>query len=221
MLLQPDTKNVTDSESHHLDANRAKIGKTLLATRKDKHLSISELAKRSGVSAGMISQIERELANPSIRILEKLRTALGIPLSALLEGGKQLPPTSANNGVKGKGALKDPYFVRREKDRPQFNVGTAPLYKELLSPSGADGMQFMIIEFPPHSKSDDIAIGVGLKAGLVLEGQLHLNVDGELAILDVGDSFQFDSSRPHGVGNQQSYPCRVLWIMGTLRPVHL
>jgi len=196
-----------------------RIGPTLRDLRNARGLSMKELAETAGVSAGMISQIERGTANPSIKILDKLRTALGVPLSSLLE-----KPSSglvrSNGSIKVTSNGTDPFFVRRFADRPKFNVGAVPLSKELLSPSGAEGMQFMVIHFPPLARSDDILVGPGLKAGVVLSGEVVITVDDVEATLGPGDSFQFDSSRPHGIRNAIDEESQVLWIMGTFRPAH-
>ena len=64
----------------------AALGQRLRILWRSAGLSLSELAQRAGVSVGMISQIERNLANPSVRILERLRVALNVPLTTLLEG---------------------------------------------------------------------------------------------------------------------------------------
>lgn len=187
------------------------VGSRLRALRRDQRLSLKTLAARADVSVGMISQIERDQANPSIRVLEKLRTALYVPLSALLEDAditsslQELP--SAHE------------FVRRSDQRPKFRVGPKGLLKELLSPPGDHDLQFMIILIPPHSRSEEVLLGQGEKAGMVLEGTISLMVANREAILSEGDSFQFSSSIPHGVSNPTEQPARVLWIMNTERPV--
>ena len=59
----------------------------------------------------------------------------------------------------------------------------------------------------------DDTLGQGEKAGLVLEGQVMLTVGDETSLLSTGDSFQFDSQRPHRVVNPNDQPAEVLWIM--------
>src|SRR5690349_18288817 len=57
------------------------LGTQLRALRKAKQLSLAELAAGAELSIGMVSQIERGLASPSIRSLRKLGEALGVPIS--------------------------------------------------------------------------------------------------------------------------------------------
>jgi transcriptional regulator with XRE-family HTH domain len=181
------------------------LGARLRDLRRAADLSLVQLADKSGVSVGMISQIERSLSNPSVRTLERLREALGIPLTSLLEGDEGYPAQSE----------APPEFVRRAKDRPHFSVGKGGLQKELLSPHGDYDIKFMLISFPPHTKSVDILVGPGEKAGVVLDGAIDLTVSGSTERLQAGDSFQFSSELSHRVENTGAEPARLLWIMNT------
>ena len=182
-----------------------RVGARLRALRVAKRLSISGLAERAGVSTGMVSQIERDLSNPSVRMLERLRTALDVPLTALLEDDDQPGP------------MRD--FVRRAHERPHFNVGPNGLVKELLSPHGEHELRFMLIMIPPHCRSGEVLRGDGEKAGLVLQGKVLLTVGDQQQMLSEGDSFQFSSQLPHQVENPTDENAQVLWIMNTRVPV--
>ncbi len=61
------------------------IGSRLKTLRKARNLTITKLALLANVSAGAISQIERNLTNPTVRVLEQLRMVLKVPLTAFLE----------------------------------------------------------------------------------------------------------------------------------------
>lgn len=188
-----------------MDTHGTAVGLRLRTLRKQLGYTVSEMAGRAGVSAGMISQIERGLSNPSIRVLERLRQALDVPLTSLLE------PEDAE-------LTEEDSFVRREVDRPYLSVGTNGMSKELLSPNADHDMQFMVITLPPRSSSVEVLIGPGEKAGLVFEGQLELRVDDKTASLGPGDSFQFSSLLSHSVHNNTEQPAKLLWIMNTKRP---
>jgi transcriptional regulator with XRE-family HTH domain len=190
------------TELHHSD-----VGARLRALRIEQGLSVNELAVRAGVSAGTVSQVERNKANPSVRILERLRQALSVPLTALLEGDDAVSDPVAGD------------FVRKAAERPLFDVGKRGMQKELLSPHGEHDLKMMIILLPPGAGSDEVLVGVGEKAGLVLEGSIVLNVGDRRALLGEGDSFQFKSTVPHSVHNESGKPARVLWVMNTRPPV--
>lgn len=176
------------------------VGRAIRALRHGKGMTLQDLATAAGVSVGMLSQIERDLANPSLRILSQLRTALGAPISALFEEPRPIP--------------QDAPFVRRAGNRPWLDLGY--LKKELLSPGGPQSLKFMILHIPPFGSSDKPMSYPAEKGGLVLEGELVLTVDRTEARLVEGDSFLFDSMDPHAFRNPIDVPARVLWIMGAV-----
>lgn len=192
------------SPAHSLEAN---IGLRLRQIRKMRDLTINDLATLAGVSAGAISQIERNQTNPTIRMLEQLRIALQVPLTALLENDD----TAIEMGA----------FVRRLADRPHFHVGESGVAKELLSPNGEHDLQFMLITIPAGSGPREMLMGIGEKAGLLLEGELSLTVSGDNVTLKAGDSFQFKSHLTHRVFNHGTEAAKVLWIMQIQQHHHL
>lgn len=184
------------------------IGTRLKQIRKMRKLTITELARLANVSAGAISQIERNLTNPTVRVLEQLRLVLKVPLTAFLE-----QDDSAMRGAE--------HYVRRQADRPHFNVGKHGIAKEMLSPSGDHDLQFMFISIPPGVQSSEMLMGSGEKAGIVMSGELTLEIDGDSAELRPGDSFQFKSHLPHNIFNHSDSEARVLWIMHIPSDHHL
>jgi len=73
-----------------VDEINKQVADRLRALRKTADLSLEELAARSGVSRAMLSQIETLKANPTIAVLWKIASGLGVPFSELL--GPQAPP---------------------------------------------------------------------------------------------------------------------------------
>ena len=176
-----------------------RVGGTIRRLRLAKSMTLQGLADASGVSVGMLSQIERDRANPSLRVLSQVRDALGASISALFEES-DAPPA-------------DPAFVCRVTARPQLELGY--LHKELLSRRRAGGLQLMILHVPPHGTSGDQTFTAPFeKGGLVMEGSLVLTVGDELALLHEGDSFLFDGVVAHSFRNPADEPARVLWIVG-------
>ena len=175
------------------------VGDAIRRLRQERRISLQELARRSGVSVGMLSQVERNIANPSLRILTSIRTALDAPVSALFE---EVPATAV-----------DPNFVRRANQRPKLDLGY--LSKELLSSGTPYNLQLMILHLPPGGSSGERPLSYPAeKAGLILEGEVMLKVgDDETRLLE-GDSFIFDSAHPHGFRNCGTGPARILWVIG-------
>lgn len=182
------------------------VGVILRRLRHDKGWSLQELAQESGVSVGMISQIERDLANPSVRVLTAIRRALGAPVSAVFRDVSIVRDDDP----------KEPDFVRRADQRPVLELGT--LRKELLTSSGHHNLQIMILHINPGGHSGNTALSYPAeKGGMVLSGELLLTVDGKEARLREGDSFVFDSALEHSFSNPTDAVVQVMWIIGVVQ----
>ena len=188
-----------------LDSAKSKLGANLRELRKKQGLSLQKLAEASGVSVGMISQVERGLANPSVRLLTSLRRALNISMQELF--GERNEDGNA---------LDAPNFVRRLANRPKIDLGT--LRKELLTPPNRQHLQIMILHIEPGGESGSHALSYPAeKGGMVLSGEVVLTVENEAAELKSGDSFVFDSALPHSVRNSSNAPAEILWIIGAVQ----
>ncbi|HWK44480.1 MAG TPA: helix-turn-helix domain-containing protein [Stellaceae bacterium] len=188
-----------------VETGSREIGSKLRTLRLERKLSISDLAMKAGVSAGIISQIERGKSNPSMKTLQRIRTALGVSLWAFLDHS----PSETS---------QDPGFVRRASDRLRIVVGQSQLIKELLSPHNDESLRFMIITMPPNSQTEEVLIGEGEKGGFILDGEVELTVAGRAATLAKGDSFQFRSHQSHQMANNTASSAQVLWIMSLVGP---
>lgn len=179
-----------------------RLGATIRRLRMAKGLTLQDLAERSGVSVGMLSQLERDRANPSLRVLSQVRDGLGASISALFEEEASIP--------------SDPDFVCRAGHRPLLDLGY--LSKELLAVGTPGGMQLMILHMPPGADSGEHQLQAPIeKGGMVLDGAFMLRVGGSIATLEAGDSFLFDGAKPHSFRNPLDRTSRILWIMGGAR----
>lgn len=182
------------------------VGAILRRLRHNKGLSLQELAQEAGVSVGMLSQVERDLANPSVRVLTAIRRALGAPVSAVF---RDVTPLNVSDS-------EDPDYVRRADQRPLLELGT--LSKELLTSSGHHNLQIMILHINPGGHSGNTALSYPAeKGGMVLSGELLLTVDGKEARLREGDSFVFDSALEHSFSNPTDTLTNVIWIIGAVQ----
>lgn len=180
------------------------IGERLRSLRAERSLTILELAAKAGVSAGMISQIERNNSNPSVKTLQRLCAAFDLNLWELFEGPEQRSKADV------------PPFVRRKSQRPRIVLGETRLVKELLSPRHDENLRFMFITMPPRSFSEEVLIGAGQKAGYVVTGVVDLTVGEHSTVMKEGDSFQFNSEEPHLIANNSDQEAKLLWIISTL-----
>ncbi|WP_347309967.1 helix-turn-helix domain-containing protein [Defluviimonas sp. SAOS-178_SWC] len=177
------------------------IGARVRQIRKDLNLSLDDLSKRSSVSIGTLSQIERGLGRPSLRTIERIGNALGVPIYWLFE-------VQANKDDAG----ADDIVVRSGKGAP-LTVLVEGMKKTLITPTTFAQMQLMLVDMEPGSKSSaGFYQHEGIDVGYVLCGSLHLEVDDRLYVLATGDCFAFDSQLPHRFQNRGGTKAEVLWI---------
>jgi len=78
--------------SRNLSVEPPRVGSTLAEQRQARGLSLDELSRLAGVSKSMLSQIERNQANPTVAVVWRLANALGVPLGTLLDGERPALP---------------------------------------------------------------------------------------------------------------------------------
>jgi transcriptional regulator with XRE-family HTH domain len=182
------------------------IGQAIRRIRKNKQISLQTLSSASGVAIGMLSQIERDLGNPSLRTLMRIQQALDVPLSALFDAD-------------GEDDLRTPredlaHHVRRKKTRRAVQFGTPLMTKEMLSPPAGQRLQFMVLNIQPGGTSGPSPLSYAAeKGGLVLQGAFELTLAGKVLDLRAGDSFQFDGATPHTFSNPYDEPASLMWII--------
>lgn len=182
------------------------LGARVRELRAQKKMTLAELSLRSQVSIGMLSHIERGQTSPSLKTLERLRLALGVPLASFFERNN---PQSVSNGT-----------VVRADARAQLPLKKLGLVKELLSPPGHSDLEMLMLVIEPGGGSGPEPWSRrGEKGGLVLEGTFELCIGDSRHLLQSGDSFQFDSGQPHYFRNLSDGDlARVLWIIKSSDP---
>jgi transcriptional regulator with XRE-family HTH domain len=178
------------------------VGQRIRELRRTRAMSLEVIAARTELSIGFISQIERGLSSPSLRVLATLADVLGVGIAALFGA---MP--SDNGGTSG--------VVTRQPQRAELKLWRTGISKQLLSPAGADNRLnlFLVHLDPGGSTGDELYTHDGEEAGLVLEGEMILTVDAETWTLKTGDSFRFASRRPHRFSNPDNdAKAVVLWV---------
>jgi mannose-6-phosphate isomerase-like protein (cupin superfamily) len=84
----------------------------------------------------------------------------------------------------------------------------------LLTPqTGQSGLEiFMLVIEPGSNTGSQVYAHEGEEGGMVLEGAITIEVDGKAYHLSAGDSFRFNSGRPHSFRNVKREPARVIWV---------
>jgi transcriptional regulator with XRE-family HTH domain len=191
--------SLPDARTAHQTVD-AEIGQRLRALRRDRSLSLEELAEQTSLSIGFISQIERGLSSPTLRALTGMTDALGVAIADLFPRGAANTDQTAT--------------IVRGEARNELQLWRSGIRKQLLTPfeDGATLNLFLVELEPGASTGDEQYAHRGEEAGLVLSGAIQLSVEAETWRLAEGDSFRFRSSRPHRFSNADAGVTRVLWV---------
>lgn len=174
------------------------LGADLRALRKSRGLTLSDLADALDRSVGWISQVERDLSEPSVFDLKQIAKILDVPVSILF-GQAQTPAQEA--GV----------IVRAHARRP---IGSKEqgLVEELLSPDLTDEFEMVHSTFDPGAVMEDAVTRPTQEVGYLVSGTLDLVIDGQAFTVKAGDSF-----RIKGVSYQWSNPYEkpavAIWVI--------
>ncbi|MDD1783082.1 cupin domain-containing protein [Enterovibrio sp. ZSDZ35] len=171
------------------------IGANLKAVRKGRGLSQRELAKRAGVTNSTISMIEKNSVSPSVSSLKKVLS--GIPMS-LVEFFSADMAESDTTPV-----------VYRQEDL--LEIGSETVSMKVVGKEFPNRALSVLSEiYPPGSDSgDDMLQHEGEESGIVIEGRLELTVGDDVFVLEEGDSYYFDSNKPHKFANPFDTTCRL------------
>lgn len=181
------------------------LGQRLRQSRRQRRLSIRDLAAKTGLSVGMVSQIERGLSTPSLRSLRLLANTLDVPISWFF-------PDSAQ-------ALAERRYIVRSDQRRRLKVPHTGFVQEVVSPPDAGAIEiYEIVLEPGASSGPDAYSHAGEKAGLVLTGILTIQLDSEEYVLEAGDSFRFPSMLSHRFANPSGAETRLIWIVLAPQP---
>lgn len=176
------------------------IGAGLRRLRRERSLSLIDLAARTNLSIGFLSQIERGKSSPTLRALVSMADALGVGL------GDLFPPAGASSDQTA--------TIVRGAARSELQLWRSGIRKQLLTRQ-AEGSKLglYIVEMEPGaSTGDELYTHGGEEAGLVMSGAMALSIESESWMLQEGDSFRFLSSRPHRFSNAAQGATRVLWV---------
>lgn len=172
------------------------IGGQLRDARQRLGRTLAELAEASGVTKGFLSQVERDLASPSVGTLLRLCAALDLPVGELF---------ASTQGP-----------LVRAGERAPVTFGGTGVEEFQLTPAGERRLLVLQSDIAPGGGSGDEAYRLDSDAEFVhvLTGALEVHVDDIDYRLAAGDSLTFDAGTPHRWSNPSPVvPARVLWVL--------
>lgn len=184
-----------------LERHPAEIGERLRLRRKLRGLALKDVATKAGLSVGMLSQVERGQASPSIRSLRAICDALEMPVIWLFEAHNN--PQEDDKGI-----------VVRQGNRRELSYDAGALRKEILTPDTQPQIQMLRFIMEPGADSGEpYSNAEGGKCGLVLRGTLGLELDGRQFIINTGDSFAFPAQSMVRFWTLGDMACEVIWVV--------
>lgn len=192
---------VAKEEGPQISAVMAGIGSQIRALRQANGLTLEDLATRSGVSVGLLSQVERGIGNPAFNSLARIAHALNTPIAELVHTGPDHSPV-VRRGER-----------RRLDIHPSSDSGLEAVH-ELLTPSLDQRLEVIEIKAPPgYTTENEPFSHAGEEFGIVIEGRHEVNVGGTAYLLEPGDSISYMSSIPHWYRNPGPDPVTAIWVI--------
>jgi transcriptional regulator with XRE-family HTH domain len=197
------------------------IGDRIRSARESAKMSVRELARRVEVSASHVSQVERGLAQFSVRTLYSVVSELGVSMDSLFDDTSAVvPAVDLSAGARGQGATSEPLvdsgIVLRVDHRPTIPLASGTRW-ERLTPRPESGAEFIEVVYAPAAEADlrtvSFAQHSSREYGVVVSGTLTVQVGFEKSELHPGDSIAFDSMIPHRFWNDTSDEVRCIWFI--------
>ena len=174
------------------------LGADLRALRKARGLTLSEMALALGRSVGWLSQVERDLSEPSITDLRHIAASLDVSVSMLFSNA---PAPAGEAG-----------YVVRKTARRSIGSGEAGLVEELLSPDLTDDFEMVHSTFEPKSRIGEVVTRPTQEVGYMLSGKLDLVIGSKNFTVHPGDSFRI-RGEPFEWINPYSEPAVAIWVI--------
>lgn len=172
------------------------LGDKIRSLRLKQKISIEQLSVKTGLSKGLISQIERDITGPSVASLWKISKALNVTMNYFFD------------------EYDDFNQVVRKNERKKILMKDGDRIYELLCPNLKNQIEMLWIEIEPQdSNSEELISHDGEECGVVLKGTLRILSGENIYDLNEGDSIYLDSTIPHryvNLGNEISVS---VWAM--------
>jgi transcriptional regulator with XRE-family HTH domain len=219
-VIRPDLQSLsmTPSPRHSRDGAAAGPGATaetlsealgakIRLERRRAGITVRGLAERIGVSASLISQIERGRARPSVATLWSIATELGLPVGDLFD---DTGAAAASEG--GPGSVNP---IQESEARKKITLAGGVRWERLTSRPD-DEVDFIFAFYPVGAEScgtDSLSRHGGREFGYVISGTLGIQIGFEEYVVRADDSISFDSSMPHRLWAIGDEPVRAVWTV--------
>ena len=174
------------------------LGNRLSSLRKRKKMTLDDLSAKSGVSKSILSQIERDLSNPTVTTISRISDALGEKLSDFFS----------------KIEVEEENSIESSKETPSITSKDGLCELNILGAGETvNWLQWYILEMKPKGVLDSGSHGPKTFENLtVIEGQIEVSCGESKEKLSKGDTFRFQSNRDHNLKNISKQKAQVLMV---------
>ena len=179
-----------------------RIGPKVRALRLNKKLGLVQLGEHTGLSAAMLSKIERGHLFPTLPTLLRISLVFGVGLEHFFVDAEERPTVAV---VRRTERLRLP--DRPDEDPPSY------VFESLDFPVTDRKMESFYAEFPVRSKPSRPHQHGRAEFIYVIEGQLVVSIDGTEIVIEAGDAIYFDSSAPHSYRRESRSMCAAIVVV--------
>jgi transcriptional regulator with XRE-family HTH domain len=178
---------VSERKKPEPDTVASHVAARVRALRAGRKWSLDTLSKVCGVSRSMLSQIERNQANPTLQVIFSIARAFGMSIGELVE----MPDATSNLQVVRAGDRA--YLYRSDRDCQIRTLSPLNLEKDV---------EFYEVRLKPKGALRSAAHFAGTREFLsVLAGRVEVRSDGDAETLEKGDSVSYRADVPHAIVN--------------------
>jgi transcriptional regulator with XRE-family HTH domain len=166
-----------------------KLGRKIKSVRTGRGITIQDIAERSGLSKGFLSQVENDKTSPSLNTLERIADALETPLTYLLLDEDHAPA------------------LARDGERQVLVDEASQGRIEFFSPVSGRALQMCLVDLPA-GRALDRHEHAGEEVCWTLAGTVRITHGEAAVVLRQGDAYHWDGSVPHTIENAGAVAAR-------------
>ncbi|MFH1091051.1 MAG: XRE family transcriptional regulator [Pseudomonadota bacterium] len=187
------------------------LGQKIRDERQKKGLTLEQMSHLTSLSASFLSQVERDLLQPSLNSLKKISQCLGLSLVNLFQDNHEQMAAPSSYPMRWTDEIKiteqellrshfvnDVRIVRRDRRKRLSLPGSNVLY-ELLTPDLNRLGEVLYVQAVPSEGSGEemVTDPPGDKFAVILKGKMEVTVKDEVYYLETGDAIYHPSHFPH------------------------
>lgn len=174
------------------------VGSTIKKIRKEKNITIKDLATKAKITSSMLSQIEHGTANPSLNTIRTIAQVLDVPIFKFFIVQEDLKPNT---------------IIKKSSERMHIKTDKTDI--EMLNPKFNDtSIEFMVMTLYPGQDSSSESIShIGEEVDFIESGKALLFIEDECYEVEQGDTINIAPNVKHRWINNSNEPVVVYFVV--------